>query len=63
MTATKTSPRRPRPTPQVPAGLWPTERQVLRDAAFVLHLTQKVRGDILGERAAAAAPALAEARA
>lgn len=48
MTTTQTNARR-RPTPFLPADRRPTAEQVLRDAAYVLHLTRKVRDSILSE--------------
>ncbi len=49
MTQVRTEPRRPHP-PQLPTDRRPTAELLLRDAAFVLHLTRRVRSDILRGR-------------
>jgi hypothetical protein len=49
MTQVRTEPRRPH-TPQLPTDRRPAAEQLLRDAAFVLHLTRRVRAEVLRDR-------------
>jgi hypothetical protein len=50
MTTLPTQSPRPRHTPQAPRDRRPSAEQVLREAAYVLQLTRRVRTAILDER-------------
>jgi hypothetical protein len=50
MTQVLTQPRRPQTTTPTPADRRPTAEQLLRDAAFVLHLTRRVRAEVLRDQ-------------
>jgi hypothetical protein len=50
MTRLDTQPSRPQFHVEVPAARRPAVDAVLKDIAFVLHLTQKVKAEILAER-------------
>jgi hypothetical protein len=50
MTRLDTQPSRPQFHVEVPAARRPPVEAMLRDIAYVLHLTQKVKAEILAER-------------
>jgi hypothetical protein len=50
MTRLDTQPSRPQFHVEVPAARRPAVEAALRDIAFVLHLTQRVKAEILAER-------------
>jgi hypothetical protein len=50
MTRLDTQPPRPQFHVEIPAARRPPAEAMLRDIAYVLHLTQKVKAEILAER-------------
>ena len=63
MTRVDTQPSRPQFHVEVPIARRPAVDAMLRDIAYVLHLTQKVKAEILAEREVRDAGRLAPAAA
>lgn len=61
MTRLDTQPSRPQFHVEVPAARRPAVEAMLRDIAYVLHLTQRVKAEIVAEREEREASRLAPA--
>ncbi|MBO0699026.1 MAG: hypothetical protein J2P46_11575 [Zavarzinella sp.] len=61
MTRLDTQPSRPQFHVEVPAARRPAVEAMLRDIAYVLHLTQRVKAEIVAEREEREAARLAPA--